>query len=60
MTHALIIDACRTPRRIGKPGKGSLTEIHRSLLTMVGASWTPAPLLVELAARHATFGWLDR
>jgi acetyl-CoA C-acetyltransferase len=28
MTDALIIDACRTPRGIGKPGKGSLTEIH--------------------------------
>jgi acetyl-CoA C-acetyltransferase len=28
MTDALIIDACRTPRGIGKPGKGALTEIH--------------------------------
>ncbi|MDB6158937.1 MAG: acetyl-CoA acetyltransferase [Gammaproteobacteria bacterium] len=28
MTHALIIDACRTPRGIGKAGKGALTEIH--------------------------------
>jgi acetyl-CoA C-acetyltransferase len=28
MTEALIIDACRTPRGIGKPGKGALSDIH--------------------------------
>ena len=28
MTEAWIIDACRTPRGIGKPGKGALTSIH--------------------------------
>jgi acetyl-CoA C-acetyltransferase len=28
MTEALIIDACRTPRGIGKVGKGALAEIH--------------------------------
>lgn len=28
MTEALIIDACRTPRGIGKVGKGSLAHIH--------------------------------
>ncbi|MFV0309649.1 MAG: acetyl-CoA C-acetyltransferase, partial [Desertimonas sp.] len=28
MTDALIIDACRTPRGVGKTGKGALTEIH--------------------------------
>jgi len=28
MTDALIIDACRTPRGIGKVGKGSLANIH--------------------------------
>jgi len=28
MASALIIDACRTPRGIGKVGKGALTEIH--------------------------------
>lgn len=28
MTEAWIIDACRTPRGIGKPGKGALTNIH--------------------------------
>ncbi|MFY9888254.1 MAG: acetyl-CoA C-acetyltransferase [Streptosporangiaceae bacterium] len=28
MTEAWLIDACRTPRGIGKPGKGALTEIH--------------------------------
>ena len=28
MSDALIIDACRTPRGIGKPGKGALTDIH--------------------------------
>ena len=28
MPEAYIVDACRTPRGIGKPGKGALTEIH--------------------------------
>jgi acetyl-CoA C-acetyltransferase len=28
MTEAFIIDACRTPRGIGKVGKGSLADIH--------------------------------
>ncbi|MGB0341898.1 MAG: acetyl-CoA C-acetyltransferase [Parvibaculales bacterium] len=28
MTDAWIIDACRTPRGIGKPGKGALADIH--------------------------------
>src|ERR1700722_10737501 len=28
MTEAWIIDACRTPRGIGKIGKGALAEIH--------------------------------
>ena len=28
MTVAWIIDACRTPRGIGKPGKGALADIH--------------------------------
>jgi len=28
MTEAWIIDACRTPRGIGKPGKGALSGIH--------------------------------
>ncbi len=28
MTDALIIDACRTPRGIGKLGKGALAEMH--------------------------------
>ena len=28
MTEALIIDACRTPRGIGKFGKGALTDMH--------------------------------
>lgn len=28
MTEAWIIDSCRTPRGIGKIGKGSLTDIH--------------------------------
>ncbi len=28
MTEALIIDACRTPRGIGKIGKGSLADVH--------------------------------
>lgn len=28
MTEAWIIDACRTPRGIGKPGKGALASMH--------------------------------
>ena len=32
MPEAWIIDACRTPRGIGKPGKGSLAEFHPQLL----------------------------
>ncbi|MDH4075512.1 MAG: acetyl-CoA C-acetyltransferase [Acidimicrobiia bacterium] len=28
MNEAWIIDACRTPRGIGKPGKGALADIH--------------------------------
>ena len=28
MSDAIIIDACRTPRGIGKQGKGSLTHLH--------------------------------
>jgi len=28
MTEAWIIDTCRTPRGIGKPGKGSLADMH--------------------------------
>jgi acetyl-CoA C-acetyltransferase len=28
MTEALIIDACRTPRGVGKAGKGALSDIH--------------------------------
>lgn len=28
MTEAYIIDACRTPRGVGKPGKGALADIH--------------------------------
>jgi acetyl-CoA C-acetyltransferase len=33
MTEALIIDACRTPRGIGKVGKGALAEMHPQHLT---------------------------
>ena len=28
MSDALIIDACRTPRGIGKQGKGALAHLH--------------------------------
>src|SRR5258708_34150396 len=39
MTEAWIIDAARTPRGIGKPGKGRLTEVHpqRILSTVLKA-----------------------
>ena len=39
MIEAWIIDACRTPRGIGKPGKGGLTEVHpqRILSTVLKA-----------------------
>ena len=28
MSTAYIVDACRTPRGIGKPGKGALSHLH--------------------------------
>jgi acetyl-CoA acetyltransferase len=35
MSEAWIIDACRTPRGIGKKGKGALAEQHpQHLVTM--------------------------
>lgn len=39
MSEAYIIDACRTPRGIGKVGKGALAEIHPQQLaaTVLGA-----------------------
>lgn len=43
MPEALIIDACRTPRGIGKAGKGALSEIHPQQLG--------AAVLKALAAR---------
>ncbi|MGB0751463.1 MAG: acetyl-CoA C-acetyltransferase [Gammaproteobacteria bacterium] len=44
MTDALIIDACRTPRGVGKYGKGALTHVHPQML---GAS-----VLKALAERN--------
>ena len=44
MTEALIIDACRTPRGVGKFGKGALTHVHPQML---GAS-----VLKALAERN--------
>ena len=35
MAEALIIDACRTPRGIGKAGKGALSHIHPQQLAAV-------------------------
>src|SRR5262245_57116106 len=35
MTEAWIIDACRTPRGIGKPGKGALAHLHPQRLGSV-------------------------
>ena len=43
MTEAFIIDACRTPRGIGKPGKGALSEIHPQQLRSASAFSTVAP-----------------
>ena len=39
MADALIIDACRTPRGIGKAGKGAFSDIHPQQLgaTVLGA-----------------------
>ena len=37
MTEALIIDACRTPRGIGKVGKGALAEIASAAAGRNGA-----------------------
>ena len=44
MTDALIIDAVRTPRGIGKVGKGSLADLHPQHL-----SSTVLAALVETA-----------
>ncbi|HZC16702.1 MAG TPA: acetyl-CoA C-acyltransferase, partial [Caulobacteraceae bacterium] len=44
MTEALIIDACRTPRGIGKVGKGALADIHPQQLA--------ASVLSALAERN--------
>jgi acetyl-CoA C-acetyltransferase len=43
MTDALIIDACRTPRGIGKQGKGALADLH--------SQWLGATVLKALAER---------
>ncbi|MCJ9705342.1 acetyl-CoA C-acyltransferase, partial [Bradyrhizobium sp. SHOUNA76] len=43
MADALIIDACRTPRGVGKAGKGALSGIHPQQLG--------ATVLRALAAR---------
>ena len=45
MTEALIIDACRTPRGIGKQGKGALADMHPQHLA--------ATVLKALAERNA-------
>ena len=44
MTEALIIDTCRTPRGIGKVGKGALADMHPQHLA--------ATVLKALAARN--------
>ena len=46
MTEALIIDAVRTPRGIGKVGKGSLADIHPQQLgaTVLAAITRPATI----------------
>lgn len=44
MTEAWIIDACRTPRGIGKVGKGALAEIHPQRLA--------ATVLTAMAKRN--------
>ena len=45
MTEAYIIDACRTPRGIGKPGKGALSHLHPQHLA--------ATVLAALQERNA-------
>ena len=44
MNNAYIVDACRTPRGIGKVGKGALTHLHPSYLG--------STVLAELAQRN--------
>ncbi len=44
MSEAWIIDACRTPRGIGKPGKGSLAHLHPQRLA--------ASVLAAIAERN--------
>ena len=45
MVEALIIDACRTPRGVGKAGKGALSDIHPQQLgaTVLQARFASAP-----------------
>ena len=38
MSEAWIIDAARTPRGVGKQGKGALWEVHPQKLLSVGCS----------------------
>ena len=69
MADAFIIDACRTPRGIGKQGKGALAHLHpqhqrncvarcRSVsgltpLTLTTSSGAPAPRSVSSPAISA-------
>ena len=50
MVDALIIDACRTPRGIGKAGKGALAGIHPQQL---GATVLRALVFGRIAGQEA-------
>jgi acetyl-CoA acetyltransferase len=62
MTDALIIDACRTPRGVGKAGKGALSGIHpqqlgatvlRALATRTGIDTADVDDIIWVAARRS-------
>lgn len=45
MADALIIDACRTPRGIGKQGKGALAHLHPQHLGRTVLEAAPAIII---------------
>ena len=54
MGNAYIIDACRTPRGIGKVGKGALTHLHPSYLgstVLAAIPSLPSPARAQASLR---------
>ena len=65
MSEAWIIDACRTPRGIGKKGKGALGHLHpqhlgATVLRAVAARAGLAPEDIDLFEINEAFPWSRR